>query len=126
MAKKETTLLEELGGEEAVFGVCKELINKVSHDDRTKKYFVDVEPVEHNRKLTAFMVQAFGGPQKYDGKSMLEAHKDMHLNDGHVDVVIELLIETMKEFKVPQTLIDRCAVIAESVRDDVVGRKKAD
>jgi hemoglobin len=49
----------------------------------------------------------------------------MGLNDSHVDVVIELLGETLTELGVPQEKIAQVAAIANSVRDEVLDRPKA-
>ena len=44
------------------------------------------------------------------------------LNDTHLDAVMEHLTGTLEELKVPKELIDEVAAIAESTRNDVLGR----
>lgn len=44
------------------------------------------------------------------------------LNDSHVDIVIEHLGETLKELGANEEDIQKVAAIANSVRDDVLGR----
>ena len=44
------------------------------------------------------------------------------LNDSHFDAVLEHLAATLKELKVSEELIQKSARIAESVRDEVLGR----
>ena len=46
----------------------------------------------------------------------------MGLNDSHVDVIIELLSATLKDLGVKDELVSQVAVIAESVREDILGR----
>ncbi|MFK5914227.1 MAG: hypothetical protein QM484_07615 [Woeseiaceae bacterium] len=47
---------------------------------------------------------------------------DNGLNDSHVDTIIELLGETLKELDVADADITEIAGIANSVRDDVLNR----
>lgn len=44
------------------------------------------------------------------------------LNDSHFDAVMENLAATLQELNVPQNLIAEMAAIAESTRNDVLGR----
>jgi hemoglobin len=44
------------------------------------------------------------------------------LNDSHFDAVMENLGATLKELNVPDELIAKAAAIAESTRNDVLGR----
>ena len=44
------------------------------------------------------------------------------LNDSHVDAIIELLGSTLRDMGVAENLIGQVAAIAESTRNDVLGR----
>jgi hemoglobin len=66
-----------------------------------------------------------GGPNNYTGKDMRRAHAHLvqrGLQDVHVDVVIQHLGETLKELGASDEQIASVAAIAESVRNDVLGR----
>lgn len=68
---------------------------------------------------------AFGGPNHYSGINMREGHAHLlkrGLNDIHVDIVIEHLGATLSELGVSTEDIQQVAAIANSVRDDVLGR----
>ena len=68
---------------------------------------------------------AFGGPHNYTGKDMREGHAHLverGLDDSHFDAVMENLGATLKELNVPDDLIAQAAAIAESTRNDVLGR----
>jgi len=76
-------------------------------------------------KQKAFLTMAFGGPHNYTGKDMRTGHAHLlakGLNDSHVDAVIELVGQTLKELNVPDELIAQVAAIAESTRNDVLSR----
>ena len=68
---------------------------------------------------------AFGGPNNYSGTDMRTAHAHlvkMGLNASHFDAVMEHLGATLTELNVPAELIAQAAAIAESTRNDILGK----
>ena len=124
-AMNQPSLFERLGGEEAVNAAVDIFYRKVLADDRVNKFFEGVDMEKQAAKQKAFLTMAFGGPNNYTGEDMRKGHAHLvekGLNDSHVDVIIELLGETLKELGVSDDLIAEVAAIANSVRDDVLGR----
>lgn len=120
-----SNLYEQLGGEAAVDAAVDIFYRKVLADDRVNGFFDDTDMEGQAAKQKAFLTMAFGGPHNYTGRDMREGHKhlvDHGLNDSHVDVIIELLGESLQELNVPADLIAQVATIAESARDDVLNR----
>ncbi len=72
-----------------------------------------------------FLTFAFGGSNKWSGRSMEAAHKKLvsekGLNGSHFDVIVELLGETLTSAGISADLIQQVVVICESVRDPVLG-----
>jgi hemoglobin len=64
----------------------------------------------------AFLTYAFGGTDKYDGRYMREAHKELvekqGLNGTHFDAVAEDLMITLKEMGVSDDLLEEVAAVA--------------
>jgi hemoglobin len=121
------SLYERLGGKPAVEAAVDRFYEKVLQDERIRHFFDGVDIVRQRNKQKAFLSFAFGGPQNYTGKSMRDGHAHLvkrGLNDGHVDAVIENLGSTLRELGVGEELIREVAAIAESTRDDVLGRSK--
>ena len=119
------SLYEKLGGEPAVNAAVDIFYRKMLTDDRVNRFFEGVDMDRQAAKQKAFLTMVFGGPAEYSGKDMYEGHKHlikMGLNDSHVDVVIENLGATLTELGVANDLIQEVASIANSVRDDVLGR----
>jgi hemoglobin len=119
------SLYEKLGGEPAVNAAVDIFYRKMLTDDRVSRFFEGVDMDRQAAKQKAFLTMVFGGPAEYSGKDMYEGHKHlikMGLNDSHVDVVIENLGATLTELGVANDLIQEVASIANSVRDDVLGR----
>ena len=119
------SLYDKIGGEAAVNAAVDIFYRKVLADDRINQFFEGVDMEQQAAKQKAFLTYAFGGPNNYTGKDMREGHAHLvekGLDDSHVDAVIEDLGATLKELNVPDELIAEVAAIAESVRDDVLGR----
>jgi hemoglobin len=118
-------LYEQIGGQKAVDAAVDIFYRKILLDDRVKDFFDDIDMDEQLKKQKGFLTFAFGGPNRYSGLNMKDGHGHLvkrGLNDSHVDVVIELLGETLRELEVPENLIGDVAAVAESVRNQVLGR----
>lgn len=121
----ESTLFEQLGGQAAVDVAVDIFYRKVLSDDRINYFFVDVDMARQAAKQKSFLTMVFGGPNNYSGLDMKKGHEHllkMGMNDSHVDAVLENLGNTLRELNVKEELIAQVAGIANSVRDDVLGR----
>jgi len=118
-------LFEKIGGEAAVNAAVDIFYRKVLADERINKFFDGVDMEKQAAKQKAFLTMAFGGPHNYTGKDMREGHAHLvkeGLNDTHFDAVVENLGATLKELGVADDLIAQVAAIAETTRNDVLGR----
>ncbi|CCE22847.1 group I truncated hemoglobin [Methylotuvimicrobium alcaliphilum] len=119
------SLFEQIGGEAAVNTAVDIFYRKVLADHRINRFFDNVDMEQQAAKQKAFLTMAFGGPNSYTGADMRNAHArlvKMGLDDSHFDAVMEHLGGTLKELNVPDNLIEQVAAIAESTRNDVLGR----
>ena len=119
------SLYENLGGEAAVNAAVDIFYRKVLQDDRIKHFFANTDMTKQAAKQKAFLTMAFGGPNSYSGEDMRKGHAHLvaqGLNDSHFDAVMEHLGATLSELNVPGNLIAQCAAIAESTRNDVLGK----
>ena len=119
------SLFERLGGQEAVNTAVDIFYRKMLTDERVSHFFDDIDMEQQILKQKGFLTMVFGGPNQYSGKSMREGHTHLlkrGLNDMHVDIVIEHLGQTLNELGAAAEDIEQVAAIANSVRDDVLGR----
>lgn len=119
------TLYDKIGGEAAVNAAVDIFYRKVLADDRISRFFEGVDMEQQAAKQKAFLTMVFGGPHEYTGKDMREGHAHLvkdGLNDSHFDAVMENLGATLQELNVPGELIAQAAAIAESTRNDVLGK----
>ena len=119
------SLYDDLGGAKALDAVVDAFYQKVLADERVNGFFDSTDMERQAKKQKAFLSFAFGGPNTYTGKKMADGHAHLvtrGLNDSHVDAIVELLGKTLQEFNVPAAKIAEVAAVAESVRDQVLGR----
>lgn len=119
------SLFDQIGGAAAVEAAVDIFYRKVLSDYRINRFFDNSNMEEQAAKQKAFLTMAFGGPNNYTGKDLRTAHArfvKMGLNASHFDIVMEHLTATLVELSVPPALIAQVAALAESTRDDVLGR----
>jgi len=119
------SVYERIGGDAAVNAAVDLFYRKVLADDRISNFFSDVDMDQQAAKQKAFLTMALGGPNNYTGEDMRKGHAHLverGLNDSHFDAVMENLGATLQELGVPDDLIGEAAAIAESTRNDVLGK----
>lgn len=119
------TLYDKIGGEAAVNAAVDIFYRKVLKDNRINRFFEGVDMDKQAAKQKSFLTVAFGGPNKYTGEDIRRGHAHLvaaGLNDSHFDAVMEHLGATLTELNVPADLITQAAAIAESTRNDVLGK----
>ena len=73
--------------------------------------------------LVNFLGSAFGGPQKYTGRSMKEAHKGMAITQAEFDALAADLKAVLDANKVPSAEVNEIMKIAASTAPDIVEKK---
>lgn len=122
------TLFEKLGGAPAVDLAVDKFYQRVLQDERINHFFAEVDMVKQRAHQKAFLTYAFGGTDKYDGRYMREAHKELVEKQGlkaeHFDAVAEDLLETLKEMGVSEELRAEVAAVAAAPqhRQDVLNQ----
>lgn len=71
-----------------------------------------------------FLTAAFGGSLPWTGKDRRKVHEGMRLTEVHFNAIAENLVNTLKDRKISQDLIDQVVAVALTTKDDVLGRAK--
>lgn len=69
---------------------------------------------------TALACQVMGGPQKYTGRTLKEAHQHLKINEKEWDALKAIFRESMNSYKVPEKEQAEIIGIIESTKGDVV------
>lgn len=98
----EATLYERLGGKPAIEAVVGDFLAKVGSDGRVRHQpSPERVPVLKNL-LTELVCEAAGGPCTYTGRDMRSAHAGMGITGDEFDAVVDDLVRTLNEYKVPE------------------------
>src|SRR6516225_7790556 len=95
------TLYEAIGGEPRVRAVLRSLYDKLFVDPMVGFLFEGKDKERIVEQQVAFTCGFLGGPQKYTGKSLPDAHASLPLLPGHFDRRHRLLEQVLAEQKVP-------------------------
>jgi hemoglobin len=119
------SLYERLGGEAAVQAAVVRFYEKVMADASLAPFFDGVDMRAQVRKQIAFMTMAFGGPHRYTGRALRDAHAGLvarGLGDAHFDGVVRHLESTLGELGVAPSLTAEVLTLVEAQRADVLSR----
>lgn len=101
----EKSLYERLGGKKAITAVVDEFVANVAADARINKFFALT--ASDPKRMATFkgnlvdqICQAGGGPCRYAGKSMKEAHAGMGISTADFNALVEDLVKALDKLKV--------------------------
>jgi hemoglobin len=130
----EKSLYERLGGEPAIKAVVTDLVGRLAANPKVNVTRKGVdgartwEPTPENvakldRLLFQLVCHVTGGPQKYEGRSMLESHKGLKITEAEFNAAAADLKVTLDKFNVPAREQAELFKIIESTRKDIVQSK---
>jgi hemoglobin len=96
----ERSLYERLGGMDSITAVVENFRDRVAKDDRINQKFARTDLARLKNMLIDQICEAAGGPCKYTGRSMKEAHAGMKVTNGEFDALVQDLVATLNHFKV--------------------------
>ena len=124
------TLWQRLGGEKNVRKVVDDFVD-LEHTDPKVDFFrggkhklTDEQLVELKQKIVEFVSQAAGGPLKYTGKGMKEAHKGMAVTNAQFDALVADLKQAFDKNGAKPADRDAVLEAVEGTRKDIVEEKK--
>jgi hemoglobin len=79
-----------------------------------------VPPPGFKYLVTEMVCWATGGPQKYSGRSMAEAHQHLKITADEWDAFLDDAQQTLDKFKVPEPEQNELKAIIGSTRADIV------
>lgn len=123
----EATLYERLGGAYAIASAVDVLVDRLHQNatlnkanDKVKEFHSDRYKAGYKFMVTAWSIEASGGPKCYPGRDMFESHKHLGLTGYEFDVTAHEIRNTMYHLGVPQVETEEFMSIIESNRSMVV------
>ena len=121
-AATKKSLYERLGGKPAIEAVVKDFVQNVAGDTRINRRFANANIGNLEKQLVDQVCEATGGPCKYTGKNMKEAHKGMLIADADFTALVEDLVKSLDKFKVPAQEKTELLTALGGMKPDIVGR----
>lgn len=122
----QTSLYERLGGVYNIATVVDDFIDRIMVDPRlnanprVNQAHHRVLPPGFKYLVTEMVCQVTGGPQKYTGRSMYDAHKHLQITAAEWEAFLDDFRQTLDKFEVPQAEQAELKAIVGGAREDIV------
>jgi hemoglobin len=115
-----TTPYEAIGGEAAVRRVLRVLYDRLFDDPMVGFLFEGKDKDHIVEQQTLFVCAFLGGPQRYEGKPLPQAHSTLPILPGHFDRRHHLLRQVLRDESVPDDVAAFWLKIDEGLRSSVL------
>jgi hemoglobin len=124
---KDKTLYDRLGGKKSITAVVDEFVSRVAADARINHYFAQTAADPARMKnfkmnLVDQICQATGGPCRYTGKNMEDAHAGMGITSADFNALVEDLSGALDKFKVQDKEKNELLGALAPMKSDIVTR----
>ena len=118
-------LYDEIGGAAAVRAALDAFYPRVLADPKLSPFFKEVNIERLKQTQEGFFAMALGGPNKYTGRSLGQAHtrtRQAGLNDEVFDRFLSVFKGVVVDLGVPDGKIGEIMVLLEGARGQVLNR----
>jgi len=115
-----SSLYERLGGINAITAVVENFRDRVAGDTRINQKFAQTDLGRLRKMLIDQVCEAAGGPCRYTGRSMKDAHKGMKVTSGEFDALVQDLVASLNQFKVGKKEQDEVLGVLGPLKTDIV------
>jgi len=116
----ERSLYDRLGGTDAITAVVRAVVDRQLKDDRIDRKFARTNRDRLIKEFVDLICQATGGPCKYTGRDMTEAHHNMAVTNGEFQAFVEDVVAVLSEFKVGAAEQDELLNILAPLKKEIV------
>jgi hemoglobin len=119
-ATKGKSLYVRLGGKTAITKVVDDFVGHVAADTRINRFFAHTDIPHLKMELVNQICEAAGGPCKYTGKSMKEAHQGMGISTADFNALVEDLVWALDQNKVGEKEKNELLAVLGPMKSDIV------
>ena len=116
----EPSLYGRLGGEEKIRAIAATILDNHLANAAVKARYAESDRDKVIERVTEFICAGTGGPQTYQGKEMLEAHKGMNINEQEYMAVLDDILAGLNSHGIGQREQEEILMIAYSLRGDIL------
>lgn len=119
-----SSLYERLGGAPAIRAAVENFYERVLDDSELSRFFEGVDVSRLKAHQAMFLTATLGGPKKYHGAAMREAHEHLAIDDATFDRVASHLSETLRGLGIEPGLLGEVMAAVASLRPEIVSQRK--
>jgi len=116
----DVSLYEEIGGRPALRAAVDVFYRRLLADPELAWFFPNGVLTPHRAFLVTALGEALGGPERYRGPALVDAHRDLGITDAQFDRAAAHLSGALDELGVPRSLADRVIVVVAKLRWAIV------
>jgi hemoglobin len=114
-------LYDRLGRLDAIKAIVKDFVEaRLARDPRINGRFASTDVAHLEQMLSEQICEATGGPCKYTGKTMKDAHAGMAITAAELRAFLEDLVASLNELGVPEAEQDELIAKLAARHDDIV------
>lgn len=119
------SLFERLGSSSGIAALVEDIVGKHMENPviqaRFRPYLDTPEKLDVTKQhLCAFLESGSGGPAKYEGRSMRDAHRGMNVNEAEYMAAIDDILATLREHEIDEQTQKDLLAIAYSLKGDIL------
>jgi hemoglobin len=119
-AQSAETLYDRLGGARGVQAIADTLVDRAAVDPVMGRSFADVNLKRVKRLLAEQVCELSGGPCRYTGSSMRQAHAGLHISQAEFYGLVETLEQVLSERRVPLGARNELLRLLAPMKRDVI------
>lgn len=116
----EQTLYERLGGEKPIREIADTIFDKHLANPVISNRYTNTVREEVIPKLVSFLCEGTGGPQKYTGKNMLDAHRGMNISEQEFMAALDDIMEALEDHGVGEREQQELLFANYSMRREII------
>ncbi len=117
---EEISLYYAIGGRRSLVAAVENFYGRLFADPEIAPFFPEGVTAQHKAYLVTVLGEALGGPERYRGPDLAEAHRHLSITDHHFNLVAGHLDATLEDLSVPRDLTDQIIGIVATLRPVVV------
>lgn len=111
---------ERIGGGPVVREAVDEFYRRLTADDQVSHYFKDVSLSDLKRHQVLMITTILGGPNRYEGRGLEEAHAPLAISESDYQRVGAHLLSTLDDAGVPADIQGRVGEALGQVQSSIV------
>lgn len=116
----EATLYERLGGETTIRAIAGDIFDLHCQNDAVKARYVDSDREKVVQLVTEFICAGTGGEQAYTGRSMLDTHRGMNINEQEYLAVIDDIMAALDKNNIGEGEKNEVLRICYSLKGEIL------